>query len=141
MAENTLDQTECRAPSALKPDETRADALQAGTLGVFASDTAMRLLFGTARRLLAEDELRWFADHAAEHAGYVSRHAADLADGLGCLICGDVAEAGHLPAGTFQSTHDVPQVLFHFGEVFRQVAGLVYVAEEAAFELSQRGAK
>jgi hypothetical protein len=59
----------------------------------------------------------------------IALRAADVAEGVAELVASSDAPGS---SRSFLNSNDLPDLLLHFGDVFRHVAGLVSVADEAA---------
>lgn len=85
-------------------------------------------LFTRAAPGMTAAELQHIAAGAADLAECLADRAAAVAEGVGCLVAEDGDSAG---SGCFRDADSVPGVLWHFGDVFAQVAGLVRVSKDA----------
>lgn len=96
--------------------------------------SVLEMLFNRAAPSLTAGELESLSQQAGELAHTIAQRAADVAEGVGMLIASESATHGEPgESGAFRDSSDLPDLLWHFGDVFRQVAGLVHVADEAAF--------
>lgn len=98
---------------------------------VFDSGSVLELLMTRAAGSLSKSELQWLALNGPGHAHYLASNGAKVIDGLGCLVAGDGEQDGP-GVGSFQSSHDVPLLAFHVGELLRQIDGLLTVGGMAA---------
>jgi len=106
-------------------------------LGPFNPVNLIRLLMSTAAAHLASDDLHAIVDGGASFVDQSARHAAEVAEGLGCLVADDDA-AG---VGSFQSGQDVAGLLFHMAEHLQALAGISAAVGLAASELVDRSRK
>jgi hypothetical protein len=96
--------------------------------------SVLEMLFNRAAPSLTAGELEHLSQQAGELAQTIAQRAADVAEGIGLLIADESAAHGEPDEpGAFRNSSDLPGLLWHFGDVFQQVAGLVSVAGEAAF--------
>jgi hypothetical protein len=96
--------------------------------------SVLEMLFNRAAPSLTPGELEHLSQQAGELAQTIAQRAADVAEGIGLLIADESAAHGEPDdSSTFRNSSDLPGLLWHFGDVFQQVAGLVSVAGEAAF--------
>lgn len=102
----------------------------------FDGRSVLELLFAKAEGRLSRRELEFLSD-ASQYAQSLAQKAADVATGIGCLIDtdGEHAARGNVSAGNFQSSHDVPTLLFHFAEVFTHIEGLASIGSQADYKL------
>lgn len=84
---------------------------------------------------LNKQELEWFAG-AHDAAELRLRNLVVLTEGLGCLIGSDSQSEGHLASGSFQSHHDVPNLLFSLSESINSALALFEVSSAAQERLS-----
>lgn len=107
----------------MKP-ETPAQAPegQQARMPAFCPRSLLMLLWDRARPSLTRQELRWLVDNASE---FSSLHAAQLEGvlgGIACLVANDESD------GSFQSAHDVPDLLFMQSNSLSMLGGIAYVA-------------
>lgn len=101
--------------------------------------SVLELLFNRAAPNMTGPELAHLASQSGELAQSIALRAAEVAEGVGLLIADDTAHgAAGIETGAFRDNNSLPGLLWHFGDVFQQVAGLVGVADEAAFLARER---
>jgi hypothetical protein len=89
-------------------------------------------LFERARTSLSDEQLEHVGSGAADLAERAARNAAQVAEGVGCYV--DCAP----DVGAFSSEDSVSELALHFGATFRQISGLLAVANGARNELTLR---
>jgi hypothetical protein len=85
-------------------------------------------LWARAANALTRDELKWFAQ-SCDYTEMQARSLSSVIEGIGCLVVEDGLEWHG--AGNFQSTHDVPDLLFSIAHQVNTLAGLMAVSSGA----------
>lgn len=93
----------------------------------------LRLLSDRALRHASAAEVSWLDENLPEYIQRFARGAAEVAEGIGCLVASDD------DAGSFQDREQVSRLLFHVSTQFQQLAGLCAVQELASSEVQRRG--
>lgn len=88
--------------------------------------SVLRLLMDRAR--LTPDELEWLTD-APGQAEFMLSTLERTIEGVGCLIASDGSHP--CAAGDFQSSSDVPDLLFHLADVVGTARALLRVGRDA----------
>lgn len=78
------------------------------SLPAFSPRSLLQVLWERAYKHLTPQELRWMAEGAPEFTCYYAMQLECVLEGVGCLVSSD----GSGIAGTLQSHHDVPDLLF-----------------------------
>lgn len=78
------------------------------SLPAFSASTLLQVLWKHAHPHLTPQELRWLAEGAPEFNCTFAQQLERVFEGVGCLVSSD----GDGTAGTLQSHHDVPDLLF-----------------------------
>ncbi len=102
-----------------KKDST-AEVQTSGIKGVCDTNNIMMELWKRAAPTLTKEELSWFSN-ACDLAESATISLQESIVGIGCLIYED-GESG--TAGNFQSSKDVPDLLFHIANSLDQIRGL-----------------
>lgn len=121
-------------PDVLRPaaePSTASTPAESGFKGTLDTSNVLTLLFERALPTLTKDEQEWLVDEASELAGNLAHDNALMIDRIGVLVEYDAG------SDVFQSQHHVPLLLFHFGENFRQIHGLLQVAYLASKNLER----
>ena len=94
----------------------------------------LEMLFNRAAPGMTVTELEHLSNQAGDLAHSIALRAAEVAEGVGALVADEGAtEVMNGASGAFRNTSDLPGLLWHFGDVFQHVAGLVSVSGSAAF--------
>lgn len=94
----------------------------------------LEMLFNRAAPGMTVAELEHLSNQAGDLAHSIALRAAEVAEGVGALVADEGAtEVVNGASGAFRNTSDLPGLLWHFGDVFQHVAGLVSVSGSAAF--------
>lgn len=129
-----------QAPAAAPAPEATTPA-PARPLPGLTGCSVLEMLFNRAAPNMTGPELAHLASQSGELAQSIALRAAEVAEGVGLLIADDATtgDAGS-ETGAFRDNSSLPGLLWHLADVFQQVAGLVGVADEAAFLAKKRGA-
>ncbi|MBP7647614.1 MAG: hypothetical protein KA751_12765 [Comamonas sp.] len=98
------------------------------SMPAFSPRSLLQLLWERARPHMSVQELRWLAEQVPEFNCYYAQQMECVLEGVGCLISTD----GTGMAGTLQSHHDVPDLLFSQATHMSLIGGMSRIGSDAA---------
>ncbi|MBD7962399.1 hypothetical protein [Comamonas avium] len=98
------------------------------SLPAFSASTLLQVLWKHAHPHLTPQELRWLAEGAPEFNCTFAQQLERVFEGVGCLVSSD----GDGTAGTLQSHHDVPDLLFSHATQLGLIGSMSRIGGDAA---------
>jgi hypothetical protein len=98
------------------------------SLPAFSASTLLQVLWEHAHPHLTPQELRWLAEGAPEFNCTFAQQLERVLEGVGCLVSSD----GGGTAGTLQSHHDVPDLLFSHATQLGLIGSMSRIGGDAA---------
>jgi hypothetical protein len=112
----------------MKTDQKDKSVDNAPISGCMSTSKIMFELWERNANNLTKEQLEWFAN-ATEYASTLTQDMQEVLNGLGCLI-----GANHLPhkkVGSFQSSDDIPTLLFFISRSLGNIQGLIDIGDAA----------
>jgi len=127
------------APAQPRPGSTPAATPAPVKLPAFTLRSLLEVLWERACPHMTPQELRWLAEGAPELTSCYAQHLETVLEGIACLVLADGNSGpGGGNAGSFQSSVDVPDLLFSQVNHYSLISGLGRLTGDAAFLLRQQ---
>ncbi|SEG15208.1 hypothetical protein [Nitrosomonas ureae] len=94
------------------------------------SHNIMVELWERTSHTLTDKELKWFSQ-ATEHAEQGLLSLKQTLESIGCLVLNEESLEAGKRSGNFQSSNDVPDLLFAIANYIENIQGLIHVGSSA----------
>jgi len=111
----------------MSPATTKIEAT-ASKMPTFTTSHALSMLWGKAANKLRPDELKWFADGAAQQVSTDTYVLADVLMDIGCLVLADDGATG-----AFLEAPSASNLMFNLSSQLSTISGLANIAIEARY--------
>ena len=91
---------------------------------IFSSASAMAMMWEVAYKQMSAQEMKWFADGAAEQVNTDVKALSAVLEETACLVAAD-------ETGSFQSAKSTSTLLFHLHNQLSAIAGMAEISEQA----------
>lgn len=127
------------APAQPRPGATPPPTPSPVKLPAFTLRSLLRVLWERASPHMTPQELRWLAEGAPELTSSYAQQLETVLENIACLVLADGNSGpGGGNTGCFQSSCDVPDLLFSQVNHYSLISGLGHLTADAAFLLRQQ---
>lgn len=101
---------------------------------------ALNTLYRHAHEQMTPDELDQVSNHLQGDAVSMAQNMSTLLEGAACLVMADAdsKQHGRIASGSLQTPESIYQVMCLAAQHFDLIAGLIEVADEAAFTAGKK---